>query len=66
VSKEDPVGPIHNFAVGAAARPARPRPDVRRDPRLGPTDTDMLVEAEFQTHPDLQTLMRELEDWYAD
>jgi hypothetical protein len=59
------MGPIHNFAAYVKA-PPEPHPESERDPRLAPSATQLQVEAEFETHPDLSALMRDLDTWYSD
>jgi hypothetical protein len=60
------MGPIHNFAAYVKSTPPSQRPDSQRDPRLAPTEVDLKTDAEFEAHPDLKSLMRELDDWYSD
>jgi hypothetical protein len=59
------MGPTHNFAAYAKSAPPSQCADSRRDPRLAPTEADLKVDAEFEAHPDLKSLMRELDDWYS-
>jgi hypothetical protein len=60
------MGPIHNFAAYAKLTAPTPHPDSERDPRLAPSAIELKVEAEFEAHPDLRALMRELDEWYCD
>jgi hypothetical protein len=60
------MGPIHNFAAYAKSASAPRRLDARRDPRLAPTESDRQADIEFDQHPDLRSLMRELDEWYSD
>lgn len=60
------MGPVHNFAALATNARRAQRPDQPYDPRLAPSETDLEVDDAFESHPGVQELMRELDDWYAD